>query len=236
MEVKDGDDTDNAAEDKVVELMAKSIERVIDRKFSFLEKLSRQIDKLSIVEPSSNESEKKDDRSKEKKNADTVEGVDTVAKPEVKEMKEDKKNKETPPQKTVALSYKINCVSDVSVVASTFEIDVKIFTYWTDEKLVGRKNGSFIDYEKEKGLFEPDIIVTNEFQLNVVDKDSNSKIIDPKTGEVKRRKYHWHLTNVYLPTAAFLLISWLVFFYSVDSRAERIDICIATLLASISNK
>ena len=51
-----------------------------------------------------------------------------------------------------------------------------------------------------------------------------------------RRKYNWHVTNVFVPTAAFLLISWLTFFYGADARSERNDISIATLLASISNK
>jgi hypothetical protein len=51
-----------------------------------------------------------------------------------------------------------------------------------------------------------------------------------------RRKFNWHVTNVFIPTAAFLLISWLTFFYGADARSERNDISIATLLASISNK
>jgi len=41
---------------------------------------------------------------------------------------------------------------------------------------------------------------------------------------------------VFIPTAAFLLISWLTFFYGAGARSERNDISIATLLASISNK
>lgn len=243
-----------------------------------------------------------------------------------KESDKNKSKKENVP-KVVELAYKINCVSDVSAVSCTFEVDIKIFLFWTDEKLIGRKKESFVDYETEKDLFEPNIIVTNEHQLTVVEKDCNTKINDSETGGVKRtqhfkgtvflgsmelkmfpfdcqnlqicfkpyrlkrdecilrpkedesavdrhimhewavlgdcvkvfftdpstsstrksystlfitvlarRKYNWHVTNVFIPTAAFLFISWLTFFYGANARSERNDISIATLLASISNK
>lgn len=97
-----------------------------------------------------------------------------------------KSNQGTKAPKVVELAYKINCVSDVSAVSCTFEVDIKIFLYWTDDKLIGRKKGSFIDYEAEKDLFEPNIIVTNEHQLTVVEKDCNTKIDNDKTGGVKR--------------------------------------------------
>lgn len=95
------------------------------------------------------------------------------------------KHRKQPP-KIVQLSYKINCISDVSAVMCTFEIDLKVFAYWCDPLLVGRKKGELLDYDAEKELFEPDIIVTNERELTLVEKDNNTKIIDSKTGEVKR--------------------------------------------------
>lgn len=51
-----------------------------------------------------------------------------------------------------------------------------------------------------------------------------------------RRKYQWHINNVFIPTAAFLFISWLTFLFGASERAERNDMSVATLLASISNK
>lgn len=103
--------------------------------------------------------------------------------------KDKSKSKTEKVPKVVDLAYKINCVSDVSAVSCTFEIDIKIFLFWADEKLIGRKKGSPVDYEAEKDLFEPNIIVTNEHQLTIVEKDCNTKIDDPKTGGVKRTEH-----------------------------------------------
>ena len=51
-----------------------------------------------------------------------------------------------------------------------------------------------------------------------------------------RRKSGWFVTNVFIPTAAFLLISWLTFMFGAENRGERNDVSMATLLASIANK
>ena len=51
-----------------------------------------------------------------------------------------------------------------------------------------------------------------------------------------RRKSGWFVSNIFIPTFLLLMISWLTFLYSVDSRSDRNDISMATLLASIGNK
>jgi hypothetical protein len=114
-----------------------------------------------------------------------------------KDAKDDKKKKEKEkvPFREVGIAYKVNCVSDISEVSCTFVVDMKVFFSWKDDKLIGRKNGASINYEEEKGLFDPDIVVTNEHDLNL--ESSVTKLTDPETGEVKR-------TNSYKGTV-FLL-------------------------------
>ncbi len=51
-----------------------------------------------------------------------------------------------------------------------------------------------------------------------------------------KRKSGWFVSNIFIPTFLLLMISWLTFLYSVDSRSDRNDISMATLLASIGNK
>lgn len=101
-----------------------------------------------------------------------------------KDSKKDKKEKKPKEQKKVFVAYKINCLSDISAVMCTFYTDMKVFYCWTDEKLIGRKKGETIDYEAEKGLFDPDIQITNEHDLQEI--SNVTKIVDSATGEVKR--------------------------------------------------
>jgi uncharacterized protein YjhX (UPF0386 family) len=51
----------------------------------------------------------------------------------------------------IHVAYKINCVSDISDILCTFEVDLKVFFSWKDESLVGRKEGSSVNYALEKG-------------------------------------------------------------------------------------
>jgi hypothetical protein len=87
-------------------------------------------------------------------------------------------------QRPVYVAYKINCVSDINESSCTFEIDMKVFFSWWDEKLIGRKKGCDVNTKEEKDLFEPDIIVTNEHNLITV--SNSTKLVDSLTGEVKR--------------------------------------------------
>ena len=81
----------------------------------------------------------------------------------------------------IEVAYKINCISNIDSIKSTFEVDIKIFvyvkpysfycisntneynmsaftySYWKDKKLIGRKKGSAVHLETEEGLFNPDI-------------------------------------------------------------------------------
>jgi hypothetical protein len=59
----------------------------------------------------------------------------------------DKKEKKSGERKQVFMSYKINCVSDISEILCTFEVDLKVFFRWNDDALIGRKKGSSVDIE-----------------------------------------------------------------------------------------
>ena len=84
----------------------------------------------------------------------------------------------------VFVCYKINCISDIDVLKSTFLIDIKIFLTWTDEALIGFKGDlSTETYKTNKDLFDPQIIVTNGHDLKEIER--NLKIIDKSSGEVK---------------------------------------------------
>mmetsp|Transcript_23398 Transcript_23398/g.22536 ORF Transcript_23398/g.22536 Transcript_23398/m.22536 type:complete len:803 (+) Transcript_23398:414-2822(+) len=99
----------------------------------------------------------------------------------------DKKEKKSGERKQVFMSYKINCVSDISEILCTFEVDLKVFFRWNDDALIGRKKGSSVDIE-EKGLYDPDIVITNEHNISEV--SSVSKITDSATGAVKCSKHY----------------------------------------------
>lgn len=96
-----------------------------------------------------------------------------------KDGKKDKKTKRT----VVSVAYKINCISSISSILCTYEVDAKIFYFWDDAKLIGREKNSSVDLENEPGLFNPDIVVTNKHILEVT--TSDIKITDSKKGSVK---------------------------------------------------
>lgn len=93
--------------------------------------------------------------------------------------KEKKAEKE---QKQIEVAYKINCISNIDCVTSTFEIDIKLFIYWRDPKLVGRKKGAKVSFDE--GLYNPDIIIVNEHNLKRI--SNELKVVDGEVGLVKQ--------------------------------------------------
>lgn len=86
--------------------------------------------------------------------------------------------------KIVDVSYKINCVSHISAVTSTYYVDVKLFLHWTDKNFIGRKKNDTVDIRTE-GSWNPDIIITNEHQLVSVIEHKEVKVTNSNTGEIK---------------------------------------------------
>lgn len=116
----------------------------------------------------------------------TKKGIDNKSKNKEVKIK-DKKGKKENERKQVFMSYKINCVSDISEILCTFEVDLKVFFRWNDDALIGRKKGSSVNMD-EKGLYDPDIVITNEHNISEV--SSVSKITDSATGAVKCSKHY----------------------------------------------
>jgi hypothetical protein len=138
------------------------------------------IDNKSIRSNGSVKSKEKTDKSKEKKDKN---GKESDGKEKSKEKSKEKK-KDEGPAKEVYVAYKINCLSDISEVSCSFEVDMKAFFSWCDEKLIGRKKGESVNYEEDGKLFDPNIVVTNAH--NLTETSITNKLIDSKTGEVKR--------------------------------------------------
>jgi hypothetical protein len=86
--------------------------------------------------------------------------------------------------KYVDVSYKINCVSHIDSVTSTYYVDVKLFYHWIDPNFIGRKKNETVDIKTE-GSWNPDIIVTNEHELVSVEDHREVKVNNPTTGEIK---------------------------------------------------
>jgi len=84
----------------------------------------------------------------------------------------------------VDVSYKINCISHIDSVTSTYYVDVKLFFHWIDPKFIGRKKNESVDIKTE-GAWNPDIVVTNEHQLTSVDQHRDIKVNNSATGELK---------------------------------------------------
>jgi hypothetical protein len=84
----------------------------------------------------------------------------------------------------VDVSYKINCISHIDVVTSTYYIDVKLFLHWKDKNFIGRKQNERVDIKTE-GSWNPEIIITNEHELKSVADHHEVKVTDPATGEIK---------------------------------------------------
>lgn len=85
--------------------------------------------------------------------------------------------------KVIQVSYKINLISEINAILSTFLIDVKIFFIWTDEACKGLETLKDSEYFGNKKYFDPQIIVTNGHTLE--EKSKTVKLQDSKTGEVK---------------------------------------------------
>lgn len=83
----------------------------------------------------------------------------------------------------VEIGYKVNCVSDIQVISSTFTVDIKLFYRWKDPRAIGIAKGTYVDVH-EKGLFEPEIVVCNAHALELT--SETTKISDSTTGELKR--------------------------------------------------
>jgi hypothetical protein len=95
-------------------------------------------------------------------------------------------NKSKAPR-TVEVSVKINNISDINCVEVTFQISFKLFLRWEDPKLIGLPSGTIIKENGEDweipGLFNPDIVIINEFELAEVGKEF--RVVDGTTGKVK---------------------------------------------------
>ena len=186
-----------------VDLLASAIEKVVDKKFHALEaaiaNLERLTQTMAIQKDAINAgvlSTNKSDKVSEgkdvpdgkvkaaKEGKDKEPKTEKDGKAEKGDKKDKKEKKEKMPLKEVSMAYKINCVSDISEVSCTFVIDMKVFFTWTDEKLIGKKSGATINYEEEKGLFDPDIVVSNEHDLNL--ESTVTKLVNSETGEIKR--------------------------------------------------
>lgn len=88
------------------------------------------------------------------------------------------------PPKYVDVSYKINCISHIDSVTSTYYIDVKLFFHWVDPNFIGRKKNESVDVKTE-GSWNPDIIVTNEHELASIEEHREVKVNNPTIGEIK---------------------------------------------------
>lgn len=84
--------------------------------------------------------------------------------------------------KKVYIGYKICCVNEIDSINCTFGIDIKLSYQWNDEKLIGRPAGT-IKPEKDEKLFDPELVITNEYELNEISRVL--KLTDSATGTVK---------------------------------------------------
>jgi hypothetical protein len=109
--------------------------------------------------------------------------------------------------RNVDVSYKINCISHIDSVTSTYYVDVKLFFHWIDPNFIGRKKNETIDIKAE-GSWNPDIIVTNEHELSSVEAHREVKVNDPVKGEVKSSiQYRGTLFINVSITVLYLLVS-----------------------------
>lgn len=82
--------------------------------------------------------------------------------------------------------YKVNGVSKIDSVNCSFEIDFKIFVYWTDSFYEGGKKGAKLALG-EKGAFNPELEFANESALICTHEEFVLK--DPENGSVKLTRY-----------------------------------------------
>jgi hypothetical protein len=140
------------------------------------DKADKDSDRKKDDENDKEKEKEKDQEGGEKKEKKDKEGGD-------KKDKKDKKKKEKGPLRYIQIAYKIDGVADINAYTGTFAIDMTVFLWWKDEKLIGRPEGDTVDYS-EKGLYEPHVVVNNAFQLDEI--SSVTTIVTPETGEVMR--------------------------------------------------
>ena len=92
----------------------------------------------------------------------------------------------------------------------TFTIDFKVFYYWRDERVKGRRRGEVVDIH-EPGLFQPELIISNEAELQLTHWEFQVK--DPKTGLLK-------LSESLRPSGYLARLSWLCHCPSRGRRAR----------------
>ena len=87
--------------------------------------------------------------------------------------------------KKVQVGYKINGIRNVHSIDCMFTVDFKVFYYWTDDKVKGRKGRLELN---EPGLFNPELIIDNDAGLQLTHWEFQVK--DSKTGLVKLSEYY----------------------------------------------
>jgi hypothetical protein len=96
----------------------------------------------------------------------------------------------------IQVGYKVNGVGEINMSLCIFEIDIKIFLFWTDPNAIGMKEKVIIDLDKDhdskdskdpnckgKRLFNPEIVVSNDHHLHVI--STEPRVTNSKTGEIK---------------------------------------------------
>lgn len=121
--------------DKLAELTVRSTNKSIE----LMEKFTQRLEELevrfnSIPAPSVDKKDKDKEKSKEGKDKD---GKEKDGKKEKKDKKEDKDGVKKEPKK-IYVSYKVNLISEIDALLSTFLIDAKVFFTWIDEACVGK--------------------------------------------------------------------------------------------------
>lgn len=153
---------------------------------------SSEVNELAVVENNAPKCKnKKKSFGSLRKSGETAEGQklqrsEFLAIEEAKSVHEQKREvtMEEEPLKYVDVSYKINCISHIDAVTSTYYVDVKLFFHWVDPNFIGRKKNETVDIKTE-GSWNPDIIVTNEHELTSVEAHREVKVNNPATGEIK---------------------------------------------------
>ena len=87
--------------------------------------------------------------------------------------------------KKVQVGYKINGIRNVHSIDCMFTVDFKVFYYWTDDKVKGRKGRLELN---EPGLFNPELVIDNDAGLQLTHWEFQVK--DSKTGLVKLSEYY----------------------------------------------
>ena len=89
--------------------------------------------------------------------------------------------------KRVSVGYKVNGIRNVNSIDCTFTIDFKVFYYWRDDRVKGRPKGTVVDIH-EPGLFQPELIISNEAELQLTHWEFQVK--DGDVGLLKLSEYY----------------------------------------------